>query len=96
LAEQRPAFADERLSELLFRYRARNFPHTLTDAEQQQWQEHRATRLHDGVGGGLTLSAFFERIDQLGETLPDPDDERAQGILGDLVDYATEIAPDRD
>jgi exodeoxyribonuclease-1 len=96
LAEQRPAFADERLSELLFRYRARNFPQTLTDAEQQQWHEHRASRLHDGVGGGLTLAAFFERIDQLGESLPDPDDERAQGILGELVDYATELAPDRD
>ncbi|OYT99708.1 MAG: exodeoxyribonuclease I [Burkholderiales bacterium PBB1] len=96
LAEQRPAFADQRLGELLFRYRARNFPQTLTEAEQQQWHEHRASRLHDGVGGGLTLAAFFERIDQLGDALPDPDDERAQGILGDLVDYATEIAPDRD
>jgi exodeoxyribonuclease-1 len=96
LAEQRPAFADGRLSELLFRYRARNFPDTLTDAEQQQWHEHRASRLHDGVGGGLTLAAFFERIDQFGESMPDPDDERAQSILGDLVDYATEIAPDRD
>ena len=42
------------------------------------------------------MAAFFERIDQLGESMPDPDDERAQGILGDLVDYATEIAPDRD
>ncbi len=96
LAEQRPAFADGRLTELLFRYRARNFPQTLTDPEQQQWHEHRAHRLHDGVGGALTLAAFFERIDQLGDALPDPDDERAQSILGDLVDYATEIAPDRD
>ena len=96
LAEQRPVFADPRLGELLFRYRARNFPETLTEAEQQQWHEHRAHRLHDGAGGGLTLAAFFERIDQLGEALPDPDDERALGILGDLVDYATEIAPDRD
>ena len=96
LAEQRPAFSDGRLTELLFRYRARNFPQTLTDAEQQQWHELRAHRLHDGAGGGLTLAAFFERIDQLGEALSDPDDERAQGILGDLVDYATEIAPDRD
>ena len=96
LAEQRPAFADGRLTELLFRYRARNFPQTLTDAEQQQWHEYRAHRLHDGAGGGLTLAAFFERIDQLGEALLDPDDERAQDILGDLVDYATEIAPDRD
>ena len=33
LAGQCPVFADERLPELLFRYRARNFPQTLTDAD---------------------------------------------------------------
>ena len=91
LAEKRPAFADPRLEELLFRYRARNFPDTLTDAEQAQWQAHCAARLHDGAGGALTLSAFMERIDAL-----EPEaDERGQEILGALVDYATDIAPDR-
>ncbi len=91
LADKRPAFADRRLDELFFRYRARNFPHTLSDAERLQWQEHCAHRLHDGAGGALTLEAFFERIDQL-----EPEaDERGQEILGALVDYATEIAPDR-
>jgi exodeoxyribonuclease I len=92
LASKRPAFTDPRLDELLFRYRARNFPTTLSEVEQAQWQQHRAHRLHDGAGGGQTLAAFFERIDQLGETA----DERGQDILGALVDYATEIAPDRD
>jgi exodeoxyribonuclease-1 len=92
LAEKRPAFADARLDELLFRYRARNFPDSLNDAEQAQWAEHCAHRLHDGAGGALTLQAFLDEVDALGEDA----DERTQEILGALVDYATEIAPERD
>jgi len=92
LADKRPGFADARLNELFFRYRARNFPATLNAAEQAQWQEHCAHRLHDGAGGAMSLTAFFERIDVLQETA----DERGQDILGVLVDYATEIAPERD
>ncbi len=34
-------FADRRMEELLFRYRARNFPGTLDDQEQQRWLRHR-------------------------------------------------------
>ncbi|MFJ5334528.1 exodeoxyribonuclease I [Pectobacterium sp. CHL-2024] len=34
-------FADNRLEPLLFRYRARNFPGTLDDREQQRWLQHR-------------------------------------------------------
>jgi len=92
LAAARPAFSDTRLDELVFRYRARNFPETLDDAQRMQWIEHCAHRLHDGAGGALTLEAFFERIDVLGEEA----DERGQDILGALVDYATQIAPERD
>ena len=91
LAEARPDFADPRLDELLWRYRARNFPDTLRDDERARWQKHCAARLHDGAGGAITLEAFFERIDALEETA----DERGQDILGALVDYATEIAPER-
>ena len=92
LAAKRPAFADARLQELVFRYRARNFPASLTPAEQRQWHEHCAHRLHDGAGDSLTLSRFFEQIDALEAEA----DERGQQILGELVDYATEIAPERD
>ncbi len=92
LAGKRPAFADPRLDELLFRYRARNFPATLSGPERAQWEQHRVHRLHEGAGGGQTLAAYFEQIDQLGETA----DERGQEILGALVDYATEIVPDHD
>jgi len=86
----RATFADPRLSELLFRYRARNFPATLNDEENERWLLHCAERLHDGAGGVMTLAAFFERIDELAETA----DERGQGILEALYDYAESIAPE--
>jgi len=90
LAAKRPAFHDGRLEELLFRYRARNFPDTLGEAEQARWLQHRAERLHGGAGGALTLAAFFERIDALAETA----DERGQALLEALYDYAEGIAPE--
>ncbi|MXP66650.1 exodeoxyribonuclease I [Pantoea sp. Nvir] len=34
-------FQDPRVTNLLFRYRARNFPGTLDDAEQKRWLQHR-------------------------------------------------------
>ena len=85
----RVGFADERLDELLFRYRARNFPQSLKPSEAQAWQAHCAERLHLGAGGAMTLADFFERIDTLSESA----DERAQELLGALYDYAEQIAP---
>jgi exodeoxyribonuclease-1 len=84
------AFDDARLEELLFRYRARNYAQTLSDDELARWEAHRAAQLHEGIGGGLTLAAFFERIDALSETA----DERGEAILGALYDYAEMIAPE--
>jgi exodeoxyribonuclease-1 len=91
LAALRPSFEDERLSHLLFRYRARNFPHTLAEEEQQAWEDHRAARLFDGAGGARTIDQLFAEIDALSETA----DERAEEILGALYDYAEMIAPSR-
>ena len=89
LAQERVAFDDPRLEELLFRYRARNFPATLDEAGQARWQQHRSERLHHGSGDSLTLGAYFDRIDALGESA----DERGQDLLGALYDYAESIAP---
>jgi exodeoxyribonuclease-1 len=90
LADKRPAFADRRLDELLFRYRARNFPQTLNAAEQMQWQAHCADRLRgDDRGGTLGLRAFEERIAALGVAA----DERGRAILAQLRAYAASIAP---
>lgn len=49
-------FDDVRLPEMLFRYRARNYPETLTESEQERWEIFRMRRLNDedcGVGFGL-------------------------------------------
>ncbi len=91
LAAKRPAFADARLDELLFRYRARNFPETLNAAEQAQWQVHRADRLCDGEARGtLGLRAFAERINALEAAA----DDRGRALLAQLRAYADGIAPD--
>ncbi|MBP7485558.1 MAG: exodeoxyribonuclease I, partial [Aquabacterium sp.] len=92
LADRSPAFEDERLEELLFRYRARNFEDSLSEEEQERWHQHCSERLHQGQGGALSLAQFFERIDTLSEQLSD-EDERGQDILGALYDYAEQIAP---
>ena len=94
LASKRPAFADARLEEMLFRYRARSFNDTLTDEEQSRWQQHCSDRLHGGAGGGLGMAAFLERIDELAEQAVEQGNERAQGLLEALVDYAEGIAPE--
>ncbi len=45
LKSQQPAFADTRLPELLFRYRCRNYPETLSADERQRWYAHCRERL---------------------------------------------------
>lgn len=91
LAQIRPSFDDQRLGELLFRYRARNFPKTLSEQEMAQWEEHRAARLYEGAGGARTIEQLMGEIDVLSESA----DERGEEILGALYDYAESIAPVR-
>ena len=58
-------FQDERLSTLLFSYRARNFPYTLDDGEQQKWQAHCQNRLQHGKKGLLSIDEFMIKIEDL-------------------------------
>jgi exodeoxyribonuclease-1 len=89
LALAHPGFDDERLAELVWRYRARNFPHTLSAPEQARWQAHRSARLLGGQGGAQSMPAFFDELDRLAEGA----DERGEQLLGELYDYAEMIAP---
>lgn len=89
LAKATPSFDDARLEELLFRYRARNFPHTLNEEEIQRWEEWRAARLIEGAGGARSAQNLFDEIDSLQESA----DERGEEILGALYDYAEAIMP---
>jgi exodeoxyribonuclease-1 len=68
LAAQTFAFRDQRLKEMLFRYRARHFPASLNSIEQKQWEEFRLWRLTDPEAqNGLTLADFRERVGRLME-----------------------------
>lgn len=91
LALDKTGFDDARLPELVFRWRARNWPESLTPQEQARWQQHRAAALIEGVGGARTAERMFAEIDALSETA---DDERAEAILGALYDYAEAIVPE--
>ncbi|MBS0505835.1 MAG: exodeoxyribonuclease I [Proteobacteria bacterium] len=90
LAHARLGFDDGRLAELVWRYRARNFPETLSPEERERWEAHREAMLVQGEGGALTFDALFERLDALGAEA----DERGQAILEAVYDYAESIAPD--
>ena len=94
LASKRVAFEDGRLEELLFRYRARNFPGTLAADDKLRWLAHCTARLHGGVDGATTLQAHLDRIDALALDPRFADDERAQSLLEALVDHAEGIAPE--
>jgi exodeoxyribonuclease-1 len=59
-------FADPRLTELLFRYRARNWPDTLTADERARWDDYRRRRLLTDSGlSELGYDAFRAELARL-------------------------------
>jgi exodeoxyribonuclease-1 len=57
------AFKDTRCAELLFRYRARNWPETLTVDESARWQDMRRRRLETATPATpRTLDEYFAEI----------------------------------
>ena len=66
LAKSEFSFTDPRLPEMLFRYRARNYPETLSADEQLRWNEFCKNRLTGRqAGAGITLDAYFARLQEL-------------------------------
>ncbi|MDP0562636.1 MAG: exodeoxyribonuclease I [Candidatus Endonucleobacter sp. (ex Gigantidas childressi)] len=91
LKDLRLSFFDARLQEMMFRYRARNWPETLNAEEKSKWQTFRRKRLLDPQGGGsLTLDQFFEQI----STLMGEVDETKQSILAELEAYGLQLQSD--
>ncbi len=63
LAELHPDFQDPRLPEMLFRFRARNYPETLSEEENRQWMAYcRSVMTDELTGARLTLQGFVERV----------------------------------
>ena len=88
LAEARTGFEDERLEELVFRYKARNFPDILNVDEQERWYEHCSARLQEGEGGARSLEAFYAQLNELSKTA----DAKGNGILATLAEYGDSLA----
>jgi exodeoxyribonuclease-1 len=83
LAGWTPPFKSTRLQTLYPRYRARNWPETLNEAEQKQWQAFCQARLMDGeFDCPLTAQQFQQR---LGELAHEDLTEREQKALNQLV-----------
>ncbi len=68
LASFRADFDDARLPEMLFRYRARNYPETLNANETQRWQAYCHAKVNSEENPG-NLSSFFKMLDALREKL---------------------------
>jgi exodeoxyribonuclease-1 len=90
LASEAFAFQDARLDEMLFRYRARNWPQTLTPDERGQWDAYRLQRLTDpGAGASITIDAFRDRLKALRGELPGEADRLA--LLDELEDWGERV-----
>ncbi|WP_411202124.1 exodeoxyribonuclease I [Kosakonia cowanii] len=77
-------FADARIEKLLFNYRARNFPGTLDEEEQQRWLAHRRE-----IFTPEFLQRYAEELQALFQQY-DGDSEK-QALLKALWQYAEEI-----
>ncbi len=83
-------FEDTRLPEMLFRYRARNFPESLTAEESAQWEEFRFQYLTDpAAGASITMDEYHSRIEALqADTSLGPE---KQQLLQQLLEYGDEL-----
>ncbi|MFA7518230.1 MAG: exodeoxyribonuclease I, partial [Shewanella sp.] len=74
-------FDDPRIPEMLFRYRARNYPELLDDTESQRWREFCQSRLAD-------QDYVLKLENLLQETQAD---ETKQKLLAALCHYLREL-----
>lgn len=84
LAKVSDAFDDERIPEMLFRYRARNFPETLDASELARWNAYRREKFRDGAA----LDETLQRIDELLAA------DATQDCLNDLANYVEALKGD--
>jgi len=82
-------FDDARLEEMLFRYRARNYPDTLNKAERQQWNTFRKDKFNNPANSHRTMNWFLSEIESIQQA---PDTIGSQLVLLEaLLEYAKSI-----
>lgn len=78
-------FEDERLSEMLFRYRCRNYPDTLLLSEIEQWDQYRKQRITNPQGdASIKLDDYQQQLDELENNTSD---EITNKLIQQLKDY---------
>ena len=82
-AQGKLAFQDGRLDELVFRWRARNFPSTLSAEEAERWQAHLAARRS---GPEIVISDERRELLETGGGL-----KKARPLLGDNPVFVANI-----
>jgi exodeoxyribonuclease-1 len=76
---------------MLFRLKARNYPHLLSNDEMQAWETFRSERLLDtSASGARTYEHFAKELNELGQNTIDP---AKIAILQELHMYAESIYP---
>lgn len=74
----------------LFRYRARNYPNTLTDSEMQRWQAHRRTQITAPEDKKrLSMTEYLQRLEWLAQE--HQNDHNKLAIIRALVSYAQNL-----
>lgn len=95
LTRLRPEFDDPRLEEMVFRYRARNFPETLNAEEMKHWNQYRQLRLSGSIPGANLNWQEFQRLlrhlRQRSESI-----QRDLAILEALESYGESLLKDLD
>ena len=84
LADFHPNFVDERLPELLFRYKARNFPKSLSDDERAKWENYRSEKLQ------RELPKYMAKLGELSTQYTSDND---QFILQEIQLWVESIMP---
>ena len=87
LKKFKPEFKDKKLSKLLLNFKARNFPESLTENEQEEWFEIVQSRVQNGENGHLSLENFYKSLEKQKISAPSKSDiwiqleEYAQSFL---------------
>jgi exodeoxyribonuclease-1 len=91
IAAHSEKFESKLLNQLLFQYRARNYPSLLDEQEMNRWQQHIAFRLSQGnKKASLSLDEYFLSIEELSQQYQQYPDKMK--ILQSLKRYANELA----
>ena len=84
-------FNDNRMNELLFLYRGRNYPESFSQDERKIWKEICCDRLVNGIDGRKSINKTRDEITCLKRALKS---EKAITILNQLMEWLSVIERD--